>query len=54
MDGTKADAEKAKLEDEDRDDALEDTFPASDPISIGGSTGPGDTKPADTAKKRPD
>ena len=28
-------------EDEARDDALEDTFPASDPPAIGGSTGPG-------------
>ncbi len=27
-------------EDEALDDALEDTFPASDPPSIGGSTGP--------------
>ena len=30
-------------EEEDRDEALDDTFPASDPISIGGSTGPDDT-----------
>ncbi len=32
-----------KEEEADRDDALDDTFPASDPISIGGSTGPDDT-----------
>ena len=38
-------------EDEDRDDALEDTFPASDPISIGGSTGPEDTQPPDTLEE---
>lgn len=31
--------------DQDRDEALEDTFPASDPPSIGGSTGPEDTPP---------
>lgn len=43
MSGTQQD--KAE-QDEDRDEALEDTFPASDPPAIGGSTGPGDTKPA--------
>lgn len=31
------------------DDTLEDTFPASDPPSIGGSTGPND--PATTGPK---
>ena len=35
-------------DDEHRDDALDDTFPASDPISIGGSTGPEDGQPPDT------
>ena len=25
------------------DDTVDDTFPASDPPSVGGSTGPGDT-----------
>jgi hypothetical protein len=30
-------------EDEERDEALEHTFPASDPPAIGGSTGPLDT-----------
>ena len=30
-------------EDQDRDAALDDTFPASDPIATGGSTGPEDT-----------
>ena len=34
--------------DEERDEALDDTFPASDPISIGGSTGPGDGQKPDT------
>ena len=27
------------------DDAVEDTFPASDPLSTGGSTGPNDPVP---------
>ncbi len=32
-------------EDAERDEALEDTFPASDPPATGGSTGPEDTPP---------
>jgi len=32
----------AKGEDAQRDKSLEDTFPASDPPAIGGSTGPND------------
>ncbi len=32
----------AKRENADRDKSLEDTFPASDPPAIGGSTGPND------------
>ena len=43
MSGTK---QEKQVEDEERDDALEDTFPASDPVAVGGSTGPEDTKPA--------
>ena len=35
-----------QTEENDRDEALEDTFPASDPPSTGGSTGPDDKKPA--------
>ena len=42
MSGTTQD--KAE-EDADRDDALEDTFPASDPPAVGGSTGPEDVPP---------
>ncbi len=42
MSGTQEKTEQ----DEDRDEALEDTFPASDPPAVGGSTGPEDTKPA--------
>ncbi len=38
---------------EHRDDALDDTFPASDPISIGGSTGPEDAQPPDTLEDNP-
>ncbi len=45
MSGTKQDAGESEEEIE-RDDALDDTFPASDPIAVGGSTGPEDTKPA--------
>ncbi len=48
-DTQKIDAE----EDEDRDEALEDTFPASDPVAIGGSTGPDDPPRADTLEERP-
>ncbi len=33
---------EAKGEDPERDKTLEDTFPASDPPSVGGSTGPKD------------
>ena len=40
-------------EDEERDDALEDTFPASDPIAVGGSTGPDDAPGPDTLEERP-
>ena len=36
---------------EDRDDALDDTFPASDPVAIGGSTGPDDAKTPDTLEE---
>ncbi len=43
MSGTQDDK---KIEDEERDEALDETFPASDPVAIGGSTGPEDTKPA--------
>jgi hypothetical protein len=43
MSGTQ---EEKKAEDEERDEALEETFPASDPVAIGGTTGPEDTKPA--------
>jgi hypothetical protein len=32
----------AERENADRDRSLEDTFPASDPPAIGGSTGPND------------
>ncbi len=42
-----------KTEDEERDEALEDTFPASDPPAIGGVTGPGDKEPEDTLEERP-
>jgi hypothetical protein len=35
-----------KETDQQRDEALDETFPASDPPSTGGSTGPGDRKPA--------
>ncbi len=34
-------------EDADRDDVLEDTFPASDPPAVGGSTGPEDGRPSE-------
>ena len=44
MSGTKQDDGESEKEVE-RDDALDDTFPASDPVAIGGSTGPEDTKP---------
>ncbi len=40
-------------EDEDRDEALDETFPASDPIAIGGSTGPDDAPGPDTLEERP-
>jgi hypothetical protein len=43
MSGTKADEQQR--EDAERDEALEDTFPASDPPATGGSTGPEDTQP---------
>ncbi len=47
MSGTRQDdGREAEKEDVERDDALDDTFPASDPVAIGGSTGPEDTKPA--------
>ena len=39
-------------EDEDRDEALEDTFPASDPVATGGSTGPDDPPQPDTLEER--
>ncbi len=39
MSGTK---QEQTEEDADRDDVLEDTFPASDPPAVGGSTGPED------------
>lgn len=32
--------------DTERDDALKDTFPASDPPATGGTTGPNDGKPS--------
>jgi hypothetical protein len=38
----------AKQDQKDLDDSLEDTFPASDPPSHSGTTGPGD-KPAKPA-----
>ena len=41
MDDTKRDAPETI--EEKVDEAVEDTFPASDPPSIGGSTGPNDT-----------
>ena len=34
--------EHRKVREEKVDDAVEDTFPASDPPSVGGSTGPND------------
>ena len=34
--------EHHKVREEKVDDAVEDTFPASDPPSVGGSTGPND------------
>ena len=34
-----------KETDAQRDEALDESFPASDPPSIGGSTGPNDAKP---------
>ena len=40
-------------EDEDRDEALEGTFPASDPVAIGGATGPDDAPGPDTLEERP-
>ncbi len=43
MDDEKKPAEPATTE-EKIDEVMDDTFPASDPPSIGGSTGPGDTK----------
>jgi hypothetical protein len=43
MSGTKTDEQR---QDAERDEALEDTFPASDPPATGGSTGPGDTPPS--------
>jgi hypothetical protein len=43
MSGTKAD--EHQQQDAERDEALEDTFPASDPPATGGSTGPEDTPP---------
>ncbi len=47
MSGTRQDdVRNDEKEDVERDEALDDTFPASDPVSIGGSTGPEDTKPA--------
>ena len=45
MSGTRSDSEQANTEDAERDDVLEDTFPASDPPAIGGSTGPDDKTP---------
>ena len=44
MSGTQQE-NKVEEKEEDRDEALEDTFPASDPVAVGGSTGPEDTKP---------
>ncbi len=44
MSGTKQDQTE---EDADRDDVLEDTFPASDPPAVGGSTGPEDVRPSE-------
>ena len=46
MSGTKQEDGESEKEDVERDEALDDTFPASDPVAIGGSTGPEDTKPA--------
>ena len=46
-----SDTQHPSAPDEDRDDALDDTFPASDPISIGGSTGPSDGQPPDTLEE---
>ena len=37
----------------DRDEALDDTFPASDPPAIGGSTGPAPAQPDDTLEDKP-
>ncbi len=46
MSGTQQDGTGREEQEADRDDVLEDTFPASDPPAVGGSTGPEDTKPA--------
>lgn len=43
MSGTKTGQDAPESEDQ-IDEALEDTFPASDPPATGGTTGPGDTK----------
>ena len=43
MSGSQTPTPPDPAEDKDRDEALDDTFPASDPISTGGSTGPEDT-----------
>ena len=45
--------------DVERDEALEDTFPASDPPALGGITGPEDMRPEerqppDTLEDKPD
>jgi len=44
--GAMSDTTKRQTEDEDLDEALEDTFPASDPPAVGGTTGPDDRKPS--------
>jgi len=41
-----SDTTKRQTEDEELDEALKDTFPASDPPAVGGATGPGDGKPS--------
>ncbi len=45
MSGTKDTPTERESVEQDRDEALEDTFPASDPPSTGGSTGPDDVPP---------
>ncbi len=42
MSGEKKTGDGPETEEDKRDEAIEETFPASDPPAVGGSTGPND------------